>query len=137
MSAEMLVATSAFIVLALGIGHLALTYFSQAFSPRDAALEIRLREISPFISRQTTMWRGQVGFHASHSLGAIVFGAIYSHLALTYSALLLQSHFLLSLGAVVLLSYVVLAKLYWFFLPLAGLSIALACYIAGVVVAYG
>jgi hypothetical protein len=131
-----LVGISAFIVVALGLGHLVLTYFSHAFSPRDPALEVRLKEVSPFITTQTTMWRGHIGFHASHSLGAIAFGAIYSYLALTHSALLFQSHFLVALGAVVLLSYVVLARLYWFILPLAGLVLAFVLYVAGVVVAY-
>ena len=40
------------------------------------------------------------------------------------------------MGALVLLGYVVLAKLYWFDRPLVGVALALACYVAGVAVAY-
>lgn len=135
MSPETLIALSAFIVMALGVGHLALTYFTTAFSPRDAALEEQLKSASPILTSKTTLWRGQIGFHASHGLGAMVFGAVYAYLALTEGAMLLHSPFLLTLGAIVLSCYVLLAKLYWFALPLAGLSVALGFYIAAVVAA--
>ena len=136
MPANALIGISAGIVFLLGLGHLLLAYFSRAFSPRDALLETRLKEVAPFITSQTTMWRAQVGFHASHSLGAIVFGLIYGYLAWAHFDFLMQSPFLLVLGALVLFCYWVLAKLYWFILPLAGVALAFACYIAGLLVTY-
>jgi hypothetical protein len=41
-----------------------------------------------------------------------------------------------ALVALVLISYVDLAKLNWFDRPLVGVALALACYAAGVAVAY-
>jgi hypothetical protein len=131
MTAQILIAASAAIVLLLGTAHLVLTYSSKRFSPRDAALEERLKWVSPRISGQTTMWRAATGFHASHSLGAILFGAVYGNLALYHYAFLLKAGFLAILGAVVLAAYLVLARLYWFAVPLAGIALALTLYLLG------
>jgi hypothetical protein len=131
-----LIAISAAIVFLLGCGHLVLTFFTRAFSPNDILLEEKLKLVSPVITYQTTMWRSQVGFHVSHSLGVILFGTIYSYLALVNSTFFFQSHFLVILGALVLVTYLILAKLYWFVGPLIGISIAFLCYLAGVFVAY-
>ena len=43
---------------------------------------------------------------------------------------------MVELGALVLLGYVFLAKLFWFDRPLVGVGLALACYVTGVAVAY-
>jgi hypothetical protein len=131
-----LIATSATIILVLGLTHLVLTFFTRALGPRDALLEERLKSVSPIITGHTTMWRSQVGFNASHSLGAILFGSVYGYLAIADREFLIASHFLVALGGLALLGYVVLAKLYWFSAPFALISLALACYVIGVVVAY-
>jgi hypothetical protein len=128
--------TSATIALFLGLAHIYLTFFTQAFAAGDAALDEALKSVSPRISGQTTMWRAGVGFHASHSLSLIFFGLVYGYLALATRDFLIRSPFLVVLGAFVLLGYVVLAKLYWFDRPLVGVALALACYLAGVAVAY-
>ncbi len=136
MLASILIATSATIALFLGLAHIYLTFFTRAFSARDAALEEKLKSVSPRISGQTTMWRAGVGFHVSHALGVIFFGLVYGYLALAERDFLIRAPFLVVLGALVLLGYVVLAKLYWFYRPLVGVALALACYVAGVAVAY-
>ncbi len=136
MLAGILIAISATIALLLGLAHIYLTFLSRAFAARDAALEEKLKWVSPRISRQTTMWRAGVGFHASHALGVIFFGLVYGYLALAERDFLIRSPFLVVLGALVLFGYVVLAKLYWFDRPLIGVTLALACYVAGVAVAY-
>jgi hypothetical protein len=137
MLAGILIATSATIALFLGLTHIYLTFFTQAFAARDAPLEEMLKSVSPRISSQTTMWRAGVGFHVSHSLGLIFFGLVYGYLALAGRDFLIRSPFLVVLGALFLLGYVVLAQLYWFDWPLVGVALALACYVAGVAVAYG
>jgi hypothetical protein len=134
--AGILIATSATIALFLGLLHVYLTFFTRAFAPRDAALEEMLKSASPRISGQTTMGRAWVGFHATHALGIIFFGLVYGYLALVERDFLIRSPFLVVLGALVLLCYVVLAKLYFFHRPLVGVALALACYVAGVAVAY-
>jgi hypothetical protein len=124
MLAGMLIATSATIALFLGLAHIYLTFFTRAFAARDAALEEKLKSVSPRISGQTTMWRAGIGFHASHALGVIFFGLVYGYLALAERNLLIRSPFLVVLGALVLLGYVLLAKLYWFDRPLVGVALA-------------
>ena len=76
-----------------------------------------------------------VGFNVSHSMGLILFGLVFGFLALAHGQLLFRSPFLLVVGLAMLGSFVVLAKLYWFSVPLTGVSIALACYVASIVLA--
>src|SRR5258707_14846378 len=110
MLAGILLATSATIAVFLGLAHIYLTFFTRAFAARDAALEEKLKSVSPRISDQTTMWRAGIGFHASHALGVIFFGLVYGYLALAERDFLIRSPFLVVLGALVLLGYVVLAS---------------------------
>jgi hypothetical protein len=126
---------SAAIALLLGSLHLLYTYRGKKLHPRDAALAKRMQEVSPIISRQTTIWRAGVGFHASHSLGAIFFGVLYLYLALVASHFLFGSKFLLGLGFVYLAAMVVLAKLYWFSIPFRGIALATSLYAAGIIAA--
>lgn len=109
------------------------TFTSNKFSPRDPALEERLKVVSPVISRKTTMRKAWVGFNASHSLGAILFGAVYGYLSLHDAPFLFQSYFLLGLGATVLIAYLILARLYWFSVPFRGIALALCLYLAAIV----
>jgi hypothetical protein len=78
------------------------------------------------------MWRAWVGFNASHSMGLILFGLVFGFLALAHDQLLFQSPFLLVVGLAMLGGYVVLSKVYWFSVPLTGVSISLACYLASI-----
>jgi len=119
------------IVFVLGAIHLIYTFASTKFSPRDAALEARLKEVSPVISKETTMWKAWIGFNASHSLGAMLFGLIYGYLSVFQFAFLVQTRFLLILGGLFLACFLVLAKRYWFRIPLLGIGLSLALYIAG------
>jgi hypothetical protein len=131
--AAFLFAASAAVVLLLGGLHMLYTYRGEKLFPRDAALVQRMQEVSPVISRQTTMWRAGIGFHASHSMGAILFGALYLFLAFEPSHFLFTSRFLLCLGFVYLAVMVVLARLYWFSIPFRGIALAAALYAAGIV----
>lgn len=128
--------SSAIIVLLLGSLHLIYTFFGPKFRPRDAKLEESMRLVSPVISRETTMWRAWVGFNASHSFGAMLFGLIYGYLALAHSTLLLGSGFLLAVGLVLLIGYTLLAKAYWFSIPFRGISLSLALYIGSIAASF-
>jgi hypothetical protein len=123
---------SASIVLTLGVLHFVYTFWGPALTPRDPALQIGMSQISPVITQQTTMWRCWVGFNASHSMGLILFGLVFGYLALAHGKLLFQSPFLLVVGLAMLGGLVVLCKAYFFRSPLIGVSISLACYIAGI-----
>ena len=133
--ASSLVAASASVILLLGLIHLLYTFRGTKLHPRDPQLIAALKEVSPVITRQTTMWKAWVGFNASHSLGAILFGAVYGYLAVVHGAFLFQSKFLLGLGLLSLVSYAVLGKLYWFSAPFRGIVLALLLYLGGLIVA--
>ena len=128
--ASSLLAASAAIILLLGLAHLLFTFRGPKLHPRDAALEARMKEVTPVLTRQTTMWKAWIGFNASHSYGAIFFGLVYGYLALAHAALLFQSEFLLLAGLGLLLGYVSLARAYWFSIPLRGIAAATLLYLA-------
>lgn len=131
--AQGLLAVSAVIVLVLGTLHLAFTFRGGRFDPRDAELLARMKEVSPSITRQTTIWRAGQGFHASHGIGAMLFGLVYLYLALEPSHFLFGSRFLRGLGFVYLLAMVVLARRYWFSIPLRGVGLSCLAYAAALV----
>jgi len=130
---SILIAASAIIVFILGALHLLLTYWGTAFEPRDPGLLASMKTVSPRVSRQTTMWRAGIGFHASHSLGAMLFGAMYAYLALEGSGFLMRSVFLMMLGMTSLAAYLLLAWLYWFKVPFRGILLATGLYAAALI----
>ncbi|MFI5397486.1 MAG: hypothetical protein ACHQ9S_18265 [Candidatus Binatia bacterium] len=132
--APSLVTASAAMILLLGLVHLLYTFRGRKLHPRDAELEARLRAVSPVISRETTMWKAWVGFNASHSFGAILFGSVYGYLAVVHSTFLFQSWFLLLLGLLHLAGYVFLGKVYWFSTPFRGIVLAAMLYVAALIV---
>jgi hypothetical protein len=133
MRPPMLIAASAAIIFLLGAVHLLYTFGGSKLYPRDPELTARLMSVSPVISRQTTMWRAWIGFNASHSFGAMLFGAVYGYLAVFHGAFLFQSLFLLALGLLLLIGYAVLGKLYWFSVPFRGIVLAAVLYALGLI----
>ena len=132
MAARILMVLSASIIFTLGIDHLVYTFWGPKLTPRDPALQISMSQISPVITKETTIWRCWVGFNASHSMGLMLFGLVFGFLALAHDQLLFQSLFLLVVGLGMLGGVVVLAKVYWFSAPFTGVSISLACYVASI-----
>src|SRR2546421_11584681 len=128
-----LIAASAAVILLLGLIHLLYTFRGRNLHPRDAQLEARLREVSPVITRETTMWKAWVGFNASHSFGAILFGAVYAYLSLAHGPFLFGSPYLLSVGLLLLLGYVFLGQRYWFSVPFRGIVLATGLYAAALI----
>jgi hypothetical protein len=124
---------SAGIILALGCAHLWFTFNGPRLRPRDPALQAHMERDTPGITRQTTMWKAWVGFNASHSMGAILFGLVYGFLAVRHRELLFDSPFLLAVGAAMLCGFLILGRLYWFRTPFTGIALALACYVASLV----
>jgi hypothetical protein len=132
MAARILMVLSASIVFMFGILHLVYTFWGPKLTPRDPTLQISMSQISPVITKETTMWRAWVGFNATHSMALILFGLIFGFLGVAHAQLLFESPFLLGVGLAMLAGLVVLCKLYFFSAPLTGVSISLACYIASI-----
>lgn len=135
MLARILVSASSAILILLGSIHLFYTFFGNKLLPRDPAVQAAMSATQMVITSETTLWRAWIGFNASHSLCAMLFGLVFGFLALAHPEFLFRSVYLQVLGLAVLAAFVVLARLYWFSVPLAGVSIALACFLAGVIVA--
>jgi len=129
--APFLFALSAGILLTLGLVHLLYTFHGPKLTPRDPALQALMQQVNPVLTRQTTMWKAWVGFNASHSLGAILFGLLYGFLALAHPSWLLQSPTLLAIGWLVLGSYALLSRAYWFSVPNTGIALSCLAFAAG------
>ncbi len=132
-TASLLIAASAAIILLLGIVHLVYTFVGARLHPRDARLIVQMQAVSPILTRQTTIWRAWIGFNASHSFGAILFGLVYGFLAQAHADLLLRSTFLLSVGMLLLAGYMTLAWRYWFSIPFRGIVLSSLLYIAALI----
>jgi hypothetical protein len=124
---------SAGIVFVLGAMHLLYTFTGNLLTPRDPALQISMGQISPVITKQTTMWRAYIGFNATHSMALLLFGVIFGYLAMAHAEILFHSPFLLTVGLATLVGFVLLSKFYFFRAPLVGVSAALICYVAAVI----
>jgi hypothetical protein len=128
---SLLIAASGAVIGFLGAIHLSYTFASDKFLPRDPDLKPRLEAVSPVLTSQTTMWKAWIGFNASHSLCALLFGAVYGDLALFHLPVLLGSPFLLGTGAAVLGFLLFLGKVYWFRVPFRGIALAAVLYVTG------
>lgn len=133
MQPSLFIAASAAVIFLLGLVHLVYTFRGSKLDPRDPELKARLMTVSPVISRETTMWRAWIGFNASHSYGAMLFGVVYGYLAVVHSAFLFQSWFLLAVGLLLLIGYAILGKLYWFSVPYRGIVLPTVLYCWGLV----
>jgi len=133
-AARILVALSALVILALGCLHLSITFRGNKLHPRDPELLERMRTVSPVITRETTMWKTWIGFNASHSYGAMLFGLVYGYFAVVRPDVLFGSAFLLGVGAMLLAGYVFLGYRYWFSIPFRGIVVAALLYVAGIAV---
>ena len=133
MKSSVFIAASATVILLLGLLHLLYTFRGPNLHPRDPDLTARMMSVSPVITGETTMWRAWIGFNASHSFGLILFGTLYGYLAMRQSTFLFRSWFLLALGFALLLSYAVLARIYFFTAPFRGVVFAAVLYLLGIV----
>jgi hypothetical protein len=131
---QSLMIASAAIVLVLGTIHLVYTFWGRKLTPRDSALRVSMSQISPVLTRETTMWKAWIGFNASHSMGAILFGLIYGYLALIHNEVLFNSVFLLVVGLAMVGCFVILGRLYWFSVPFWSACVSLACYVSSIAV---
>ena len=76
---------------------------------------------------------GRIGIDVQSQHGFVLFGLIYGYLGLYPWEVLLRSHFLIGLGLLWLVGYILLAQIYWFRIPLIAVSLATLFYLAGLV----
>jgi hypothetical protein len=117
----------------LGFAHLIYTFFTDKFNAHNPDVTEAMKSTSPNISKETTVWRAWIGFNASHSLGAILFSAIYIPLAFSHIEFITNNSWFAVLPSVVGFSYLFLAKNYWFKIPLFGILISTICFISAFV----
>ena len=118
----------------LGIAHLIYTFFSDKFDAYDKSVTAAMKKTTLVLTKETTMWKAWVGFNASHSLGAILVPLFFIPLTVNNISIIQDSLWLSTLPALIGLSYFVLAKNYWFKIPLIGICLACACFIGAAVV---
>jgi hypothetical protein len=126
--AQVLLIIGASIFGTLGIIHLLYTFFTNKFEAYDAAVTEAMKGTSPILTKETTVWDAWVGFNASHSLGAILVAAVYIPLATSYIEIIEQSAWFSILPVITALSYLALAKKYWFKIPFIGVLISTVCF---------
>src|SRR5260370_40318123 len=137
MISRALMIVSAAIIFVLGVVHLVYTFSGPKLTPRDPSLIVSMSVTSPVLTRETTMWKAWVGFNASHSMGAILFGLIYGYLPVVRQDVLFTSPFLIVVGLAMLGGLAVLGKLYWFSIPFVSICSSFVCYVASVVASRG
>lgn len=129
--ASLLIVASTVILLVLGSIHLFYTFRGRMLFPREEELIDGMKRSALVLTRETTVWKAWIGFNASHSFGILMFALVYAWLALAAPHVLFGSIFLRILGLAFLLTYVALARRYWFSVPFRGVALAAVLYLAG------
>ncbi len=126
---QLLIITGASIFGILGTIHLLFTFFTNKFDAFDKTVTQAMKNTSPVLTKDTTIWDAWIGFNASHSLGAMLVAAFYIPLAITHIEVIRHTSWFSILPVIIGLSYLVLAKKYWFKIPLIGILISTLCFI--------
>ena len=79
---------------------------------------------SPRLTSQTTIWSAWIGFNASHSRGAILFGVLYRNLATIHPDAFWGATTRRAIGMLALIAYLALAARHWFSTPLGAIAAA-------------
>jgi hypothetical protein len=135
MPAKYLWEAGALILTILGAIHLYYTFFTNKFDSRDEDLNSAMKEHSPALTKETTMWKAWIGFNASHSSGAMFIGIMNIFLVEYYFDSLQNSIFFFAFNTITVIFYLWLAKNYWFKIPFLGISIALICFVTSAIIA--
>ena len=117
----------------LGTIHLVYTFFSNKFNAYDKNVTKAMKETSPILTKETTMWKAWVGFNASHSLGAMLVTAFYVPLAISNMEIIRGNLWFSVLPIFIGMSYLALANKYWFKIPFIGIFLATSCFIGAAI----
>jgi hypothetical protein len=131
--AHAFVAASATLIGLGGLMHLVITIFTNKLEPSDPLLAERVRTAPINISPAAAFGPAMKGFNLSHSIGFLLFAAVYAPLALAEPDLLERSLYLRALGVATLVGLAVIARRYWFVAPFGGVAIATVVYTVGMI----
>lgn len=126
---QILIIVGASIFGVLGIVHLLYTFFTNKFEAYDSSVTDAMKKTSLILTKETTVWDAWIGFNASHSFGAMLVAGIYIPLVIHYFEIIKQSVWFSILPVIIGLSYLVLAKKYWFKIPFVGVLISTVCFV--------
>jgi hypothetical protein len=130
---QVAIITGAAIFVLLGSAHLWYTLFTDKLSPSSNPAFEAMQNARINLTRQTTVYKAWIGFNLSHSLGAIFFGTINIVLAVEYPEVVGHAMTLLMLNVIVCVSYLIMAKKYWFRVPFRGIAVATCCFVLAVI----
>jgi hypothetical protein len=99
----------------------------KGLSPRDISLPAAMARSGLGLTRRTDVWRAWVGFNFSHSLGAMLLGALVLLAVRSPAAFALDGPVVLPLATLVAGIYLLLAIKYWFRTPAMGVALGLVC----------
>lgn len=133
MLARGLMAASGLVVLVFGTIHLFWTFRGKNFWPRDEKLKPVLEAATMQLTRDTSFWNAWIGFNASHSFGAMLYGLVFGYLGACAPEFFFHSVFLQITGAVFLGALLIVARRYWFSKPFGGVLVSSICYAAAIV----
>lgn len=136
MASKILWLAGSAIFVFLGTVHFVYTFFTDKFNPRNNNVIGEMRNTSPRLTNETTLWKAWRGFNASHSIGAIFFGTI-NILLISKDFSIIADSFLISLLTILTsLFYLFLANKYWFSVPYLSIMLAVICFILSPVLSY-
>ncbi len=130
MNPQILIIIGASIFGILGSIHLLYTFFSNKFEAFDSTVTEAMKSTSPILTKETSVWKAWIGFNASHSLGAMLVAAFYIPLASYHFEIIEEMKWFSLLPVVIGVSYLALAKTYWFKIPFIGILISTVCFIS-------
>lgn len=103
---------------------------SKGLSPRDPALREAMAKETVLLTRRTNLWLAWVGFNLSHSLGAVLFGAVVLLVGRSPASFRAEAGVFVPLAVVVSGLYLRLGLRYWFRTPIVGIALSGACFVA-------
>lgn len=126
---QVLIIIGASILGILGMVHFSYTFFTNKFAANDSDVTKAMMATSPILTKETTVWDAWIGFNASHSLGLILFSAMYIPLLISHFDVIVNSIWFTFLPVFFGLSYMILAKRYWFNIPFVGITVSTVCFL--------
>lgn len=140
MAGQFIAAVGGLLFLVLGALHLRLTVRDlkdpQHFIPARTELLAELQETRINLRKDVkNFWLSYLGFHFSHSAGLIFYGSVVAYCALVRPDILADVYVRLAIvifGA----AYVLMARAFWFIVPLIGAGVGVTLIAAGMAMLY-